>query len=74
MRLCQDAKAHVLHVLHLMLHVHSSCYMTCYMRSLHDTCHVMTTLSTIVNCDQFDHIYVLTQKGYGYNPILVDHI
>jgi hypothetical protein len=42
--LCQDAKAHVLHVLHLMLHVHSSCYMTCSMWSLHDTCHVVTTL------------------------------
>jgi hypothetical protein len=47
--LCQDAKAHVLHVLHLMLHVHPSCYMTCYMWSLHDTCHVMTTLYTTKN-------------------------
>lgn len=44
--LCQDAKAHVLHVLHLMLHVHSSSYMTCSMWSLNDTCHVMTTLGT----------------------------
>jgi hypothetical protein len=31
-------------------------------------------LPTIVNCDQLDHIYLLTQRGYGYNPILVDHI
>jgi hypothetical protein len=28
-----------------MLYVHSSCYMTHSMWSLHDTCHVMTTLS-----------------------------